>query len=81
MLCLGMLLLTCRPNGMIWKKAQLVVDELPIQDLVLWNIFISENAQHGHNEGVLKCFKHMRRDGFLPKCHHFYLHFEDMWNR
>ena len=54
-------------------KAQVVFDELPIQDLVSWNSLISGYVRHGHNEGVLKCFKHMRRDGFLPKCHHFYL--------
>ena len=39
------------------EKAQLVFDELPIQDLVSWNSLISRYAQHGHNEGALKCFK------------------------
>ena len=41
------------------EKAQLVFDELPIQDLVSWNSLISRYAQHGHNEGALKCFKHI----------------------
>ena len=47
-------------------KAQMLFDELPIQDLVSWNALISGYAQHGHNEGALKCFKQMRRDGFCP---------------
>ena len=47
-------------------KAQVVFDELLIQDLVSWNSLISGYAHHGHNEGVLKCFKQLRRDGFLP---------------
>ena len=47
-------------------KAQVVFDELPIQDLVSCNSLISGYAHHGHNECVFKCFKHMQRDGFLP---------------
>ena len=47
-------------------KTQVVFDELPIQDLVSWNSLILGYAHHGHNEGVLKCFKQMRRDVFLP---------------
>ena len=42
-----------------FEKAKLVFDELPIQELVSWNSLISRYAQDGHNEGALKCFKHV----------------------
>eukprot|EP00250_Pteridium_aquilinum_P020277 c24766_g9_i1 orf=1-309(-) len=51
--------------GML-QKAQEVFDELPLRNLVSWNVLIIGYAQHGHIEDALNCFQWMQGEGFSP---------------
>ncbi|KAI5080121.1 hypothetical protein GOP47_0005600 [Adiantum capillus-veneris] len=49
-----------------FMKAQQVLGELPIRDVVSWNALIAGYVQHGHGKEALGCFQKMQRDGFSP---------------
>ncbi|KAH7289938.1 hypothetical protein KP509_30G024700 [Ceratopteris richardii] len=40
-------------------KAQLVFDEIPSPDSILWNVLISGYIEHGHAKGAIRCFEIM----------------------
>ncbi|MCO5570798.1 hypothetical protein L7F22_024526 [Adiantum nelumboides] len=47
-------------------KAQKVLDELPVRDVVSWNALIAGYAQQEQCQGALGCFQRMRSDGLSP---------------
>lgn len=47
-------------------KAQAVFDELPIQDVVSWNVLILGYAQNGYAEEAFESFECMKARGFHP---------------
>ncbi|KAI5082665.1 hypothetical protein GOP47_0002408 [Adiantum capillus-veneris] len=47
-------------------KAQLVLNRLPVQDVVSWNGLISGFSQHGYDNEAVSCFKFMRSQGVAP---------------
>ncbi|KAH7436565.1 hypothetical protein KP509_05G026100 [Ceratopteris richardii] len=48
------------------EKAQQVLDELPIRDLISWNALITGYAQRGQFHNVLRCFRVMEHKGIFP---------------
>ncbi|KAI5073952.1 hypothetical protein GOP47_0011965 [Adiantum capillus-veneris] len=47
-------------------KAQVVLDGLPVQDVVSWNALIAGYAQQELGEEALNCYEQMRRKGITP---------------
>ena len=47
-------------------KAQEVIDQLPIRDIVSWNALISGYAQQGKGRAALNCFEWMQSEGLFP---------------
>ncbi|KAI5059667.1 hypothetical protein GOP47_0025986, partial [Adiantum capillus-veneris] len=47
-------------------KAQQVVDELPVRDVVSWNALIAGYVQHGQGKKALACFHCMQSEGLSP---------------
>jgi pentatricopeptide repeat protein len=47
-------------------KAQNILEELPIRDVVSWNVIIHGYAQQGRSHEALNCFSQMQREGVLP---------------
>ena len=47
-------------------KAQQVLKNLLIRDVVSWNTIIAGYAQEGHCHEVLSCFEEMEREGLSP---------------
>eukprot|EP00250_Pteridium_aquilinum_P016958 c23385_g2_i1 orf=87-488(+) len=47
-------------------KAELVVDELPVRNVVCWSALIAGYAQHGRGEDALNCFNRMQGEGLFP---------------
>ncbi|KAH7295758.1 hypothetical protein KP509_27G064300 [Ceratopteris richardii] len=47
-------------------KARQLLDELPIQDVVVWSALISGYAQHGQGQAALECFEFMEYKGLNP---------------
>ncbi|KAI5081355.1 hypothetical protein GOP47_0004538 [Adiantum capillus-veneris] len=50
----------------VLQKAQEVLDELPVRDVVSWSSLIAGYAQQGHGQEVLGCFQQMQREGISP---------------
>ncbi|KAH7431458.1 hypothetical protein KP509_08G049100 [Ceratopteris richardii] len=48
------------------SKAELVVNELPIRDVVMWNALITGYVQEGLCKEALACFEKMQSDGISP---------------
>ncbi|KAH7428636.1 hypothetical protein KP509_09G009700 [Ceratopteris richardii] len=48
------------------KEAKEVFDELPVQNVVLWNTLITGYAQNGNGEMALRCFDQMKKRDFSP---------------
>ncbi|KAI5072845.1 hypothetical protein GOP47_0012951 [Adiantum capillus-veneris] len=47
-------------------KAQVVLEELPVRDIVSWNTIIAGYMQQGQGEEALQCFEWMEREGLSP---------------
>ena len=47
-------------------KAQKVLEELPVRDVVSWSILIEGYAQDGQNLEAVRCFELMRSEGLCP---------------
>ena len=47
-------------------KAQAIFNELPVRDVVSWNVLISGYAKHGDGERALTSFQEMKSEGFSP---------------
>ncbi|KAH7301556.1 hypothetical protein KP509_23G032000 [Ceratopteris richardii] len=47
-------------------KAQQVLEELPVRNVICWSSLISGYAQQGKTEEALMCFSGMQQDGFSP---------------
>ena len=47
-------------------KAQEVLEELPIRNIVSWNALIAGYAQEGQGYEALKCFEQLKRSGLSP---------------
>jgi pentatricopeptide repeat protein len=47
-------------------KAEKVLEEIPIRDVVAWNTLISGYAQHGKGYEALNCFELMKSEGLSP---------------
>eukprot|EP00250_Pteridium_aquilinum_P018943 c24234_g8_i1 orf=376-723(+) len=47
-------------------EAHLVLDELPVRDVVSWSTLIAAYAQKGQGEEALNCFQQMRSEGLSP---------------
>ncbi|KAI5080335.1 hypothetical protein GOP47_0005814 [Adiantum capillus-veneris] len=47
-------------------KAQKVLDELRVRNVISWNTLIAGYAQHGHGKEALGCFHRMRSEGLSP---------------
>ena len=47
-------------------KAQEVLEQLPIRDVVSWNVLIAGYAQDNQGHEVLKCFERMQTEGHFP---------------
>jgi pentatricopeptide repeat protein len=47
-------------------RAQRVLDELPVQNVVCWSALIARYAQQGQGYEALKCFESMKKGGFTP---------------
>ncbi|KAI5083700.1 hypothetical protein GOP47_0003443, partial [Adiantum capillus-veneris] len=47
-------------------KAQHVIDELPVQNIVAWNALIAGHAQHGHGELAITSLERMQHEGLSP---------------
>ncbi|KAH7434558.1 hypothetical protein KP509_06G022800 [Ceratopteris richardii] len=47
-------------------KASRVFEELPLWDVVSWNILITGYMEDGQGEEALDCFVHMEQNGILP---------------
>ena len=50
----------------MYAKAQLVLDALPVRDVVSWSTLIAGYAQQGKGCEALKCFNSMQMEGFSP---------------
>ncbi|KAI5061774.1 hypothetical protein GOP47_0024279 [Adiantum capillus-veneris] len=50
----------------VLQKAQKVLDELPVRNVVSWNTLISGYAQQGHGQKALGCFQRMQSEGLSP---------------
>ena len=50
----------------VLRKAQQVLEELLVRDVVSWNALIGEYAKQGQGHKVLDCFKHIQNDGIAP---------------
>lgn len=50
----------------LMKEAQLVFEELPVRDVVLWNAMINGYAQIGEFDKVLEVFRRMSDEGIVP---------------
>jgi pentatricopeptide repeat protein len=48
------------------KKAQDLFQQLPLQNIVTWNVLISGYARHGFNIEILNCFKKIQDVGIYP---------------
>ncbi|KAI5059719.1 hypothetical protein GOP47_0026038 [Adiantum capillus-veneris] len=48
------------------RKAQKVLDELPVRNVVSWSALIAGYAQHGCGKEALDCFQRMRSEGISP---------------
>ncbi|KAI5078031.1 hypothetical protein GOP47_0007855 [Adiantum capillus-veneris] len=49
-----------------FAKAQEVFDQLPVRDVISWNILIAGYIEHDHDEDALECFKRMQWEGVGP---------------
>ncbi|KAI5056866.1 hypothetical protein GOP47_0028684 [Adiantum capillus-veneris] len=47
-------------------RAQQVVDELPVRDVVSWNALVAGYVQHGQGKQALGCFHRIRSEGLSP---------------
>ncbi|KAI5066554.1 hypothetical protein GOP47_0019178 [Adiantum capillus-veneris] len=47
-------------------RAQQVIDELPVRDVVSWTALIAGYVQHGHGKEALGCFHQMQSEGLSP---------------
>ena len=47
-------------------KAEQVLEELPVRDVVSWTTLLKGYAQNGQNHEALKCFESMRSEGLSP---------------
>ncbi|KAI5054408.1 hypothetical protein GOP47_0030704 [Adiantum capillus-veneris] len=47
-------------------KAQTILDELPVRDVVSWNTLIAGYAQHGLGKEAVGCLQRMRSEGLSP---------------
>ena len=47
-------------------KAQEVLEELPIRNLISWNTLIAGYSQQGKGPEALKCFERMESEGLFP---------------
>jgi pentatricopeptide repeat protein len=47
-------------------KAQAVVEELVVRDVVSWNTLITGYAQHGQGQEAMTCFRMMQLEGICP---------------
>ena len=50
----------------VLAKAQQVIEELPVRNVVSWNALISGHAQGGQGHEALNCLKYMQSDGLSP---------------
>ncbi|KAI5058787.1 hypothetical protein GOP47_0026957 [Adiantum capillus-veneris] len=48
------------------EKAQLVLDDLPVRNVVCWNGLIAGYVQRGLREKALSCYDWMRQEGLSP---------------
>ncbi|KAI5080295.1 hypothetical protein GOP47_0005774 [Adiantum capillus-veneris] len=48
------------------SKAQQVLEELPVRDVVTWNALLVGSAQQGQGKQVLVCFEQMQAEGHYP---------------
>ena len=65
-ICLGNSLVNMYAKCGAFVKAHAVFDELPVQDVVSWNILIGEYAKYGHGKEALICYEEMRLNGICP---------------
>lgn len=47
-------------------KAQQLLDELAVRDVVSWTVLIEGYCHHGHAEEALNCFELMKHEGISP---------------
>jgi pentatricopeptide repeat protein len=50
----------------VLTKAQEVLEEIPLRDLVAWSALIAGYAQQGQGLEALSCFQRMQSEGFSP---------------
>lgn len=48
------------------EKAHELFDELPVRNVVLWNVLVAGYVYNGHGKEALKCFDRMQLEGFPP---------------
>ncbi|KAH7387961.1 hypothetical protein KP509_16G050700 [Ceratopteris richardii] len=48
------------------EKAQEVLEELSVRDIICWNALIAGYAEYGHSEMTIQCFERMLQDGIIP---------------
>ena len=62
---LGSSLISMYTKCGVLSKAQQVLEELPIRDIVCWNALITGYAQHGQCHNAISCFDRMQGDDGL----------------
>ncbi|KAI5066600.1 hypothetical protein GOP47_0019224 [Adiantum capillus-veneris] len=63
---LGNMLVTMYAKCGALVEAHLVLDELPVRDVVSWSTLISGYAQKGQGEEAVNCFQQMQSEGLSP---------------
>ena len=63
---LGTMLVDMYAKSGALARAKVVLDKLPIRDVVSWSTLISRYAQHGLGKVALYCFEWMQHEGISP---------------
>lgn len=65
-LFVGSALIDMYTNLGLFLKAHEVLDNLWLQDIVVWNTLIAGFVKHGYGKEALKCYGQMKSKGFSP---------------